>query len=349
MKKQKRFLCLLLAVCGILSLTACGTRGQNPSGSASPSGELRIGIIQIEGDSAAETVEKAVEAQFNARNEAQSLGLQFRAYTAPNDAEALKKAGSTAISEGASLLIPIGTAAAQAIQSAAAETGVPVVFAAVSDPVQAGLVESMEAPGKNMTGTCSIPNSERVLELMRIVNPELKSVGLVFGQDDASQSSSLLRMRSALERENLTAVDAFGADEQSLLTAIDAMAATGVDAVFSPDDAVVLASEKAVSEKLNALHIPQYGESALYPQSGAFLGFSVDLEQMGTAAADMAISILVDGASPALTAVKQFDSGKVSVNTETCAALGYQIDDVKASFVGLCTEFERVTPGTAGK
>lgn len=76
-----------------------------------------------------------------------------------------------------------------AMQAATEESGTPVVFAAVSDPVSVGLVDSLEAPGSNLTGTSDYLDTAAVMNLMFVQNPDLQKVGLLYdlGQDSAGK------------------------------------------------------------------------------------------------------------------------------------------------------------------
>ena len=63
----------------------------------------------------------------------------------------------------------------------------------------------------------------------------------------------------------------------------------------------------------------------------------MDYANLGRETADMIADILVNGADPAATPVKTFDNGLATVNTETCASLGLDLEEVKAAIEPLCT------------
>ena len=72
------------------------------------------------------------------------------------------------------------------MQAATEDNQIPVVFSAVSDPVGAGLAESMDAPGANITGTSDALNTNAILDLMFVANPDIKKVGLLYSQSEES-------------------------------------------------------------------------------------------------------------------------------------------------------------------
>ena len=109
--------------------------------------------------------------------------------------------------------------------------------------------------------------------------------------------------------------------------------------VFTPTDNTIMTAELAIFEKFADAKIPHYTGADSFALNGAFLGYGVNYTELGTATADMAADILVNGADPAATAVRTLDSGIVTVNTETAAAVG--IDD--SVFKDMCEELKEVT------
>ncbi|HBI63106.1 MAG TPA: ABC transporter, partial [Lachnospiraceae bacterium] len=121
-------------------------------------------------------------------------------------------------------------------------------------------------------------------------------------------------------------------DEISL--AADALVAAGVDAVFTPTDNTVMIAELAIYEKLVNAKVPHYCGADSFALNGAFCGYGVNYEELGTETAKIAVDVLVNGKKPAETAVKTLDNGIATVNTETASAIGIDY----SSFKDLCEE-----------
>jgi putative ABC transport system substrate-binding protein len=118
--------------------------------------------------------------------------------------------------------------------------------------------------------------------------------------------------------------------------AAEALIAEGVDAVFTPTDNTVMTAELSIYEKFVEAGIPHYAGADSFALNGAFCGYGVNYVTLGTATADMAVDILVNGADPATTAVQIMSSGIATVNTETAEAIGIdysvfadQVEDLK--------------------
>ena len=73
------------------------------------------------------------------------------------------------------------------------------------------------------------------------------------------------------------------------------------------------------------------------------MGYGVDYANLGVETADMVADILLNGADPASTAVRTFDNGTATVNTETCEALGLDFATIEAAFAPLCTKVSTIT------
>ena len=73
------------------------------------------------------------------------------------------------------------------------------------------------------------------------------------------------------------------------------------------------------------------------------MGYGVDYANLGVCTADMIADILVDGKDPATTSVLTFDNGTATINTEICAKLGYNFDEVSKLFAPKCTEVKSIT------
>lgn len=120
--------------------------------------------------------------------------------------------------------------------------------------------------------------------------------------------------------------------------AADALVAEGVDAVFTPTDNTIQQAELGIYEKFLEAKIPHYAGADSFALNGAFMGYGVDYANLGVATADTVAEILLDGKKPAELAVKTFDNGIATINTETCEALGLNLSDVEAGIKDLCTQ-----------
>ena len=103
-----------------------------------------------------------------------------------------------------------------------------------------------------------------------------------------------------------------------------------------------MAAEQAIAEVFTDAGIQHYAGADSFALWGAFCGYGVDYALLGTATGDIVVDVLYNGADIATYGVVTFDNGLVSVNTDTCEALGLDIDEIEAAFSGLATGFTRL-------
>ena len=221
-------------------------------------------------------------------------------------------------------------------------TDTPVVFSAVSDPVGAGLVESLEAPGANLTGTSDYLDTASIMKLIEAVNPDTKKIGLLYDIGQDSSTAAIEAAKAYMDENGIEYVERTGTTTDEVQLAADALVADGVDAVFTPTDNTIMTAELSIYEKFIDAGIPHYTGADSFALNGAFAGYGVDYANLGAKTADMVADILLNGADPATTPVETFDNGTATVNTETCEALGLDFETVKAAMEPLCTQVNEI-------
>lgn len=299
--------------------------------------DYKVGIIQFVDDASLNQIEAAIEAQLTAKSEEGEDNYIFEGYVYNGQADSttLSQITTQLLADEVDVIVPIATPAAQIVQALTEDEDVPVVFSAVSDPVGAGLVESMEEPGANITGTSDALNTNAILDLMFLANPDIQSVGLLYSQSEDSSKQPIEDAKAYLEEKGIEYVEKTGTNNTEVTQAADALIAAGVDAVFTPTDNTVMTAELGIYEKFIDAGIPHYAGADSFALNGAFCGYGVDYENLGTATADLVIEIL-NGADPAVTAVQTFDNGIATVNTETAEAIGLDY----SGFAEKCTAVE---------
>ncbi len=296
----------------------------------------KVGIVQFVDDASLNQIEAAIEAELDAK--AAELGVSFNysdyTYNGQADSTTLNQIAAELIASEVDVIVPIATPAAMIMQNATADNQIPVVFSAVSDPVGAGLVASMDAPGSNITGTSDALNTEAVMDLMFAADPEIKKVGLLYNKSEDSSKAPIEAAKAYCEANGVEVIEKTGTTNDEISLAADALIAGGAEAVFTPTDNTVMTAELAIYEKFIDAGVPHYAGADSFALNGAFLGFGVNYVDLGTATADMVADILVNGADPANTAVITLDNGIATVNTETAEAIGLDY----GMFEGMCAE-----------
>ena len=241
------------------------------------------------------------------------------------------------------LMVGVATPVAMAMQAAAEGTEMPVVFAAVSDPLGAGLVDSLEAPGANITGTSDYLNTNAIMNLVFAANPDADKIGLLYNVSEDSSTAPIAAAKEYLDAKGVAYVERTGTTVDEVMLAAQALVSDEVDAIFTPTDNTIMTAELAIYETLAEAGIPHYTGADSFALNGAFLGYGVDYANLGVETAEMIYDILVNGRSAGEVPVRTFDNGTATVNTETCAAIGFDYDDIAAKFAPYCTKVQPIT------
>ena len=359
-KFVKKALAMVMAAAMSLSMAACGASATSSAAAsnaapaetqeASAAGETantaegtvyKVGIVKYVDDASLDQIESAIQAELDAKGQELGVTFDYADYTKNGQADSttLNQIASDLVADNVDVIIPIATPAALIMQTATEENQIPVVFSAVSDPVSAGLVESLDAPGSNVTGTSDALNVEAVIDLMLAANPDMKKLGLLYDQGQDSSKSAIASAEAYCKEKGIETVEKTGTTNDEVALAADALIAAGVDAVFTPTDNTVMTAELAIYEKFVDAKIPHYGGADSFALNGAFCGYGVNYVTLGTSTADMVVDILVNGADPAATPVQIMSSGIAMVNTETAEAIGVDY----SKFADLCEEVKETT------
>lgn len=165
MKKNilSRVLTLALAALLALSLFACGKKSDdNPTGSPGAA-SYQVGICSYADDASLNQIVDNIESRLKAIGQEKGVTFEISYDNCNTDSAVLNQIIANFMADKVDLMIGVATPVAVAMQAATEGTDIPVVFAAVSDPVGAGLVESLEAPGANITGTSDYLDTDAIL------------------------------------------------------------------------------------------------------------------------------------------------------------------------------------------
>ena len=323
-----------LAVTALMGLAACGSKTEDDKAEGKT---YKVGIVQFVDDASLNQIEAAIEAEFDAKAKELGVTFDYTLYNGQGDATTLNQIGAELVGKGVDLIVPIATPAVKIMQSATEDTEIPIVFSAVSDPVGSGIVDALDAPGGRITGTSDALNTKGLLDLMLAQNPDTKTVGLLYSKSEDSSKQPIADAKAYLESKGIRCVEKTGTTTDEITSAVDALIAEKVDAVFTPTDNTVMTAELAIYEKFLNAKIPQYCGADSFALNGAFVGYGVDYTALGKMTADMVVQVLVDSKSPATLPVATFDNGIAMINTDSCTALGYDLAAVKQAFDGKCS------------
>ncbi len=229
-------------------------------------------------------------------------------------------AGSFA-SEDLDLVLAIATPTAIALAQAVTDT--PVLFTAVTDPVGSALVDSMETPGGNVTGTSDAVDVADLLELVTRVAPDAETVGIVYNAGEPNAVTQVEWAQDAADELGLTIELATADTSGAVQQAADSL---DVDAFFVVTDNTVVSALETLIQVAEDKQIPVIASEGDSVARGAIATIGIDYYSLGYQTGEMAVRIL-EGADPAATPVEVQTELALYLNTGAAERMGVTIPD----------------------
>ena len=351
---MKKPISLALALILALSLAACGgssagTSGASAGAPAQANGTnaagatYTVGICNFVDDASLNQIIANIRAQLDAIGAEQGVSFVINEDNCNTDANVMNQIIANFQADNVDLMVGVATPVAMAMQAATEGSDMPVVFAAVSDPLGAGLVESLEAPGANITGTSDYLDTNAIMNLIFAANPDADKIGLLYNVGEDSSAAPIAAAKEYLDAKGVAYVERTGTTVDEVILAAQALVTDGVDAIFTPTDNTIMTAELSIYEMFQEAGIPHYTGADSFALNGAFLGYGVDYANLGVETANMIADILLNGKDAGSVPVKTFDNGTATVNTEICAVIGFDYDDIAAKFAPYCTKVQPIT------
>lgn len=303
----------------------------------------KVGICNFVDDASLNQIIANIYSQLAAIGEEKGVTFEISEDNCNTDANVMNQIIANFIADKVDLMVGVATPVAMGMQAATEDNGIPVVFAAVSDPVGAGLVDTLEAPGANLTGTSDYLDTNAVINLIFAADPEADLIGLLYNVGEDSSTAPIAAAKAYLDEKGVKYVERTGTTVDEVMLAAEALVSDGVDAVFTPTDNTIMTAELAIYETFAEAGIPHYTGADSFALNGAFLGYGVDYANLGVETGNMVADILMNGKNPGEVPVMTFDNGTATVNTDICALLGLDYDTIAETFGPYCTKVQPIT------
>ena len=223
------------------------------------------------------------------------------------------------------MMIAIATPAASPAFAASEDKDIPVVFCAVSDPVSVGLVQSMEKPGYNCSGTSDVLDMDAQVNLIKAIQPDVKTIGVLYTTSEANSIAQLELLTAAAQKQNIEVISS-GIQNDADIPAAAAALVEKVDCLNNFTDNKIVNNLSVVLDAANSAGIPVYGSEIEQVKNGCLASVSIDYVALGKVTGEMAIRAL-EGESLAEMPVQTISDATPVVNTEVMASFGFEMPE----------------------
>lgn len=297
-------------------LAGCGSSSDSGSGK----GKYNVGVIQLTEHVALDAANKG----FCDGLKEEGIDAKIDQQNAQGDQSACDTIASKFVNDKKDLVLAIATPAAQAI--AGKTEDIPICITAVTDPAEAGLVDSNDKPGTNVTGTSDLTPIKEQISLLKQLIPDCKTVGILY---NSAEDNSLFQAEIAkkeIEANSMTYKVYTVSNSNEIQTVVESMVGK-VDAIYIPTDNMIAAGMSTVSMVSTENKIPCIvGESGMV-DNGGLATYGIDYYNLGKKTAKMAAKILKGEASPEDMPIEYLDAAKceLQVNEEIAKELGIDV------------------------
>jgi putative ABC transport system substrate-binding protein len=221
------------------------------------------------------------------------------------------------------VVVGIATPTAQACAQTIRE--IPIIFAAVTDPVGAGLVQSLEHPGGNISGTSDMSPIDRQLELILQFLPTLKSLGVIYNSGEANSVTLVKVLRQEAEKRGIRIQEATVSNSAGVFPAAKSLIGRA-EAVYIPTDNTVVSAFEAITQVGYQAKLPVFAADTDSVGRGAIAALAVDYYQMGRQTGEMVARVL-KGANPGEMPVETLRQFQVHLNPGSAAKMGLEVPE----------------------
>ncbi len=311
---MKKMMSVMMAALLAATMVGCSN---TPS---SDEGKIQIGVVQIMEHRSLDTIREAF------LEEMETLGygedkVEFQIQNAQGEQSNLGTICKKFVGDKVDMIVAIATPTAQA--AAAATSDIPIVFSAVTDPVEAKLMEDMQKPNKNVTGTSDAIPVDQVMQLCKQLTPQVKKIGFLY---TASEINAQVTAEKAIrEAEKMGyKTELVTISEISELQQAAQKLAQDVDAIYVPIDNTIAQAMQTLAQVGIEHKIPIYTGADSMVNDGGFATVGIEYRQLGKQTAHIAQKIL-EGTPVSEVPAETLNQFGTFINPNTAKAIGIEI------------------------
>lgn len=307
---------VLWTVLAVLALGTLFAHGAEPT--------LRIGITQIAPYPALDAARKGFIDYLKDNGYGAGEEVKYDIRFGEGDRAASKRIATELVKGKADLIFTISTASTQ--DAAAATREIPIIFAAVTDPVFAGVVKSLENPGRNVSGVTDRSPSGKQLDLIKEIVPSAKSVGIIYNPGDVSSQVLVKDIKTEAAKRTLKVTEAFAKSLDQVLPAAKKLMGK-VDVIHIPADITVIQAVPSIAKVCEAAKTPLFAATIEAVSKGAIAATALDYYELGRQAGVMALQVLQGKAKISELPVQAGKATMIAVNPGQAEKIGLKLPD----------------------
>lgn len=253
--------------------------------------------------------------------EGKNLKIDYQ--NAQGDMAIAKTISDQFVTSKVDMIFAIATSSLQASYNATKD--IPIVFTAVTDPIDAGVANSWESSGTNVTGTSDMVSMEEQLDLLTELVPDIKTLGVIYNSSEANSLAQVQELKKEAEKRNIDikeiSVTTVNEINQNLSAALGS-----IDALYAPTDNTVASAYDLVGNLCINKNIPILCGEEAGVSKGGLCSIGIDYFKLGKEAGYKAAEIL-NGKAPSDIEISTLSDMSITINTDVVEKLNITVPD----------------------
>lgn len=310
---KKWIITLAVIISAFLIFTACEKKDDSV--------EFTIGITQIVEHSALDLTREGFIAGL--KEAGFSENVKFIIENAQGDMATAQLIAQNFVDEDVDMIFAIATPTAQAAFNATKD--IPIMISAVTDPLEAGLVKSLNKPGTNVSGTSDKAPIGMQIDLLTELNINAKTIGFLYNTSEKNSEVQLTSLEAEADKRGIKIISIGITSVTEIEPSLDILLQQ-IDVLYTPTDNIIATSIQLIAEKALAKNIPVLAAEPELVKAGALITFGVDYFDLGKQTGLMAAKVL-NGEDISKMPIEISTNPQVVINIKTAKQLGIEISE----------------------
>ncbi|MDH6364163.1 putative ABC transport system substrate-binding protein [Enterococcus sp. PF1-24] len=284
---------------------------------------LKVGILQYVSHEALDQISEGVVEGLAERGYVEGENLEIIFYNGQGDQSKLATMSQQLIDKKCDVLVGVATPAAQSLANAT--SSIPIIMAAITDPIKADLVQSLEEPGGNITGLSNRPSVEDQFALAAELLPKAKKIGILYSSAEDNSKSQVESATVAATALGLEVSEYVVNSTNEIAQTVEVMAEKA-DYIYLPQDNMIATAMPTVVAEANKSMTPIVTSVDTMVEAGGLVSIGQNQKDLGFESGKMVADAL-DGRKPATTPVYIYTKVEAVINMQQAEFLGIEIPE----------------------
>ncbi|MCY6369067.1 ABC transporter substrate-binding protein [Clostridium ganghwense] len=323
----KKLSILVSTILLVGALGGCSNSKTSKAGNTQKDNVKKIGITQIVEHPALDSAREGFIQALKDKNYVDGQNIKIDFQNAQGDMPTTQTIADKFVNDDVDLILAIATSSAQASYNATQKSNkdIPIVITAVTDPVKAGIVKSMDNPGTNVTGTSDAAPMDGQFKLIKKIVPSSKKIGIVYNTSEVNSEVQVDEAKKVAANFGFEIITQGITSENEIPQALEAVL-DKIDVLYVIKDNMVASAMPTVTRKCFAKKIPVIGSESAHVKAGAIATEGIDYKKLGYETGLKAVQIL-EGKTPSEIPVETQKESTIVINQDAVKKLNIKIPE----------------------